>query len=213
MRIFGKEQYDTYSQLKCMDGEVMIQKYNVTEKEYKVLENLNRADKIARYAADLINDSDFVFLDAGAITEKMIHYICNTNIYYVTNGINHAARLTEMGCQVYIPGGRLKKSTKAVIGGEVIKSIQQYNFTKCFMEPDGIDIERGFTMSDISEAAVKEEVLNHSYNSFILADHTKFNIVCSASFADIKKATIITDQLKNIDYLKYTEIKETTRKN
>ena len=47
---------------------------------------------IARYAATLINDDDFVFIDAGTTTLRLIDFIGNTKAIYVTNGIIHAQR-------------------------------------------------------------------------------------------------------------------------
>ena len=39
--------------------------------------NVEEKDRIAQYAATLISDNDFVFIDAGTTTEKMIEYLEN----------------------------------------------------------------------------------------------------------------------------------------
>ena len=44
---------------------------------------------IARYAVNMINDDDFIFIDAGTSTGWMIEYLESTRATFVTNGIAH----------------------------------------------------------------------------------------------------------------------------
>ena len=97
-------------------------------------------------------------------------------------------KLTQSGFRSYIIGGELKFSTEAVVGTDAVESLKKYNFTKCFIGTNGIDTERGFTTPDIDESMVKTTAIDQSYVSYILADHTKFGIITSVSFADIQKA-------------------------
>ena len=55
---------------------------------------------IARYAASLIDDGDFVFIDAGTTTEKMIEFIPDKNVTFVTNAFIHAKKLAQRGFKV-----------------------------------------------------------------------------------------------------------------
>ena len=57
--------------------------------------NLYIAEKtaIARYAASLLEEGDFVYLDAGTTTEKVIDFIPLKKITFVTNGFLHAKLL------------------------------------------------------------------------------------------------------------------------
>ena len=71
-------------------------------------QNREAKDKIARYAAGLITAEDFVYIDAGTTTERMIDYIANRQAVFVTNAIGHAKKLAEHGCKVYILGGEFK---------------------------------------------------------------------------------------------------------
>jgi len=98
--------------------------------------------------------------------------------------------------------------TEAAVGSAAIESIKQYNFTKCFMGANGVDIERGFTTPDISEAAIKAEAVRRSHVSYVLVDHEKFGRVSSVSFAKIEDASIITNRAENPQYRQYTSIKE-----
>lgn len=170
--------------------------------------NVAEKDRIAQYAATLISDNDFVFIDAGTTTEKMIDYIGNKNVTYVTNGTRHAMKLAQRGFSAFMIGGSIRPTTQAAVGSVAIESIKQYNFTKCFMGANGVDIERGFTTPHISEAAIKAEAIRRSHVSYVLVDHEKFGRVSSVTFAGIEDASIITNRTDNPQYRQYTSIKE-----
>lgn len=163
---------------------------------------------IARYAATLIHDDDFVFIDAGTTTARMIDFITNNRATYVTNGITHGQKLTQKGFETYIVGGKVKPLTEAVIGTSGIKSLEGLNFTKAFMGTNGIDITAGFTTPDIDEARLKEAAVRNSYLTFVLADRTKFRKVCACTFAPLKIGCIITDVCPDNQYSEITIIKE-----
>ncbi len=165
---------------------------------------------IAKYAAALINDEDFVYIDSGTTTARMIDFVENTKAVFVTNGIIHAQKLLAKGLNAYITAGRIKAVTAAVIGSESIKSLSNYNFTKAFIGTNGIDIQAGFTTPDIEEGIVKEKAVEKSYISFVLADHSKFRKVFPITFAPLKKCCIITDKLLCGEFSDKTVIREVT---
>ena len=169
--------------------------------------NIDEKDRISRYAASLIYDDDFVYIDSGSTTLEMIKYIENTRAKYITNGIVHAKKLLEKNLNAMIIGGRCKVSTEAIIGPDCIDGIRKYHFTKAFMGTNGISVTAGFTTPDVDEALVKEEAVKHAYISYILADHTKFGQVSSVTFADITSCCIITDREVSKNYSSKTIIK------
>ncbi len=182
----------------------------ISEDSFSRRETVMTAEKdaIARYSAGLINDSDFVYIDAGTTTARLIEYIENTKATYVTNGIGHARRLIQKGMSAYVIGGKIKPVTEAVVGAQGMKSILSFNFTKAFMGANGIDITSGFTTPDIEESLIKERAIEQSYMSFVLADHTKFEKVYPVSFSKLKDCCIITDALSNSEFSEHTVIKE-----
>lgn len=178
---------------------------NVAEKEVK---NVEEKNKIVKYAAGLIRDDDFIYLDAGTTTGKLIDCIKRTKAVFVTNGIFHAKRLTQKGIKVFLLGGELKLSTEAMIGMTALDALKQYNFTKAFLGANGIHEQYGFTTPDPAEAMIKKEVMNRSFMRCVLADSSKFGQISSVSFGNLSQACIVTDQLKNKKYADYTVIRE-----
>ncbi len=89
--------------------------------------------EIARYCATLINNTDFVYIDAGTTTSRLIDFIENDKATYVTNGIVHARKLIQKGLNAYMVGGKVKPVTEAVVGAEGINNLKNLNFSKAFM--------------------------------------------------------------------------------
>ncbi len=193
-----------YGGAKAVDSTILTSEFDVQTKSAM---NVEEKTKIAQYAATTIQNDDFVYIDAGTTTLLMLDYIDAPNAVFVTNGIPHAKKLIQKGYQAYVTGGQIKLATEAIVGAESVQSIQKYNFTKCFMGTNGIDIKRGFTTPNIDEALIKGEAVRRSYMAYVLADHTKFRQVSSVTFASLSDACIITDQLNFKEFEEYTVIK------
>lgn len=200
---------------KVHGGAVVIDEdFTVLEANVATKSSLNIDEKIevGKYAASLINNDDFIYIDAGTTTEKLIDYINNTKAIFVTNGIVHAKKLIQKGCKAYVIGGELKLSTEAIVGADGISNLKKFNFTKCFIGTNGISIEKGFTTPDLEEALMKREAISQSYITYILTDHTKFGKVSSVTFSNIDHACIITDYLPDEKFRKATVVKEVQNK-
>ena len=177
----------------------------VSDKQDK---NIEEKRLIAKYAAEQISDSDFVYIDAGTTTLCMIDYLPeNLKASFVTNGISHAKMLSKRNFRVVILGGQLKSTTEAVIGFVAAKNLQSYNFTKAFLGTNGITETQGFSTPDSEEAFVKAAAIDRSFASYVLADSSKFGKVSSVSFATVDRACIITDKKPDGNFEKLTVIK------
>ncbi len=196
---------------KVHGGATLIEKeFNTKDDNISIRENLNIENKaiIAKYAASLVMNNDFVYIDSGTTTNLIIDYLTEKNAVYVTNGINQAKKLLSKGFATYIIGGEVKSSTEAIVGVEAINSLKKYNFTKGFFGTNGISDYRGFTTPDIKEALVKKEAIKRTRNAYILADKTKFNEISCITFAEIDKCVIITTELEDNIYLNKTDVVE-----
>lgn len=197
--------------IKVRGGAMSIsESFSSVEKNVEEKASICTAEKeaIAEYAAGLIENGDFVFLDAGTTTEKMIDHLKVKDVTFVTNGFIHAKKLAARGFKVFITGGEIKSSTEAIVGAECVLTLKNYNFNKCFMGTNGISLTAGFTTPDVNEAKVKSAAIESSREAYILADHSKFDEVSSATFAQLGKALIITDTVPNKKYKEAARITE-----
>lgn len=162
--------------------------------------NMEEKQRIAQYAASLIEPEDFIYLDAGTTTGAMIPYLTETKATYVTNAVSHALQLAERDFRVIIIGGKMKASTEAIVGNEAYHNLQKYNFTKGFFGTNGIDKHAGFTTPDINEALIKEFAMKHSQEAYVLCDNSKFHQICPVRFGEVEDAVVITDRIPDEDY-------------
>lgn len=155
--------------------------------------NAQEKQRIAKYAAGLIEADDFVFIDAGTTTGMMLEYIPLGETIFVTNAIVHAKQLSDRGFRVYILGGEFKSQTEAIVGEETLEALDKYNFTKGFFGTNGISVMKGFSTPEVKEAMVKKKAMGNCKECFVLADGTKFEQMSSVKFAEFEQAQIITN--------------------
>lgn len=170
--------------------------------------HIKEKERIARYAASNVNDHDFIYIDAGTTTEKMIDFLQKTRATFVTNGVAHAKKLIQKGFKAYIIGGQLKLSTEAVVGAEAVINLKKMNFTKAFLGANGISDDHGVTTPDVEEGLIKAEAVNRSYITYVLADSSKFGKISSVTFADLSQVCIVTDSVPDTKYHDKAVIKE-----
>lgn len=184
--------------VKVFGGAVAAKKDTVTAREYTVAQklDLNREEKqkIAKYAASLIEPEDFVYLDAGTTTGYMLDYIEEKEATFVTNAFAHAQRLVSKGMKVLLVGGELKASTEAIIGNQAMRMLQGYHFTKGFFGTNGVARKSGCTTPDANEAMVKQTAMEQCKNCYVLCDHSKFDVVSPVTFAPFYGTRFVTDE-------------------
>lgn len=154
--------------------------------------NKEAKEKIAQYAAGLILPNDFVYIDAGTTTERMIDFITEHQAVYVTNAITHAKKLADRGFTVYILGGEFKAVTEAIVGEEAVVTLEKYNFTKGFWGANGVNLQKGYSTPELKEALVKKKSMENCRECYVLADESKFSQISSVTFAPFESATVIT---------------------
>lgn len=173
------------------DGSFVTQEPTVAQKV-----EVRKAEKIqiARSAARLIEDTDFVYLDAGTTTWYMLEFLARVKATFVTNAVAHAQKLAAQGNRVFLIGGELKSSTEAVIGAQAMETLERYHFTKGFFGTNGISKREGFTTPDAGEAQVKRTAMRQCRKCYILADSTKFGNISAVTFASLEAGVILTEK-------------------
>jgi DeoR/GlpR family transcriptional regulator of sugar metabolism len=91
-------------------------------------------------------------------------------------------------------GGRVHGPSHSVIGPIPEEMVKQFRFTKAFLGTVGIDLQEGFTQSNLDEVPVKKRVAAESRQVIVLADSSKFNREVLVLFLRLDQVnTVITD--------------------
>ena len=197
---------DANGQLIKVHGGAILKNTSYSTEDDEVMQRRERnkgaKEKIAKYAAGLIEPGDFVYIDAGTTTDLMIDFITVRQAVFVTNAISHAKRLAERGFTVYLLGGEFKAVTEAIVGEEAVAALEKYNFTKGFWGANGVSLQKGYSTPELKEAMVKKKSMENCKECFVLADESKFNQISSVTFAPFEGATVITTGLSLPAYKK-----------
>ncbi|BGE83139.1 DeoR ramily regulatory protein [Staphylococcus petrasii] len=170
--------------------------------------NLKEKREIGKVAAQLIQDNDCIFMDAGSSTIEMIPFIKAKNIVVVTNGLTHVEKLLNQGIKTLMIGGEVKATTLATVGASALHTLGRYCFDKAFLGMNGIDLKYGFTTPDEKEALIKEKAIEQATQSYILLDQSKLDEVYFAHvpIGNHKVELIVSKQVKlHKHYAKYRD--------
>ena len=161
--------------------------------------NTAQKRQIAYLAAKQIRNNQMIYIDAGSTTYEMINYISVKNITVVTPGIPHLSILGKREIPTIVLGGAFRYSTEAVTGAQAAKQLEEMYFDIAFIGTNAIHEQIGFTTSNEMEAATKNMAIQRSKVSYILADSSKFNMLCPVKFANLDDAIILSDSIGDFD--------------
>lgn len=168
-----------------------------TEPSYGSRETENHREKwaIATEAEKLIQSRDTVFFDLGTTIQFLAQQLKNKEITVFTNALRTAIVLSETeGCQVVIPGGRLRSHELAVSGILAESSMQQFNVDKAIIGAAGIT-EEGVTDFQAEEAHLRSQIIKNARQVILLADHSKFGVKTVYNVCDLDSIDVlITDE-------------------
>ncbi|NOV90231.1 DeoR family fructose operon transcriptional repressor [Clostridium acetobutylicum] len=183
-------------------GGVEIAKYRSEGKEIieKIFgENKEAKIKIAKKAASLIKDDDFIFIDSGSTCYYLIDYIASKNVTVVTNGIMHIQKLIEKDIDTYVLGGYAKKERNLIMSEDVESKIGMMNFDISFLGTMGVDSIGGFKTNLMDDVKLKKAVIKASKSCYVLADASKFNVRKFYTYAKLEDLPVITDSKTDFD--------------
>ena len=180
-------------------GAILIERRS-TDYEFsystRKIENILEKEKIARTAANLIEDEEAVIIDAGTTTGQIPKFISEKkNLVIITNSIYTSLELgKKIGITVILIGGLLKYDPATLAGIAAEEFLNKFYAKKLFLGVGGISIEHGITYFDLMENELRKVMLMRSEVRIVLADHTKFNKVATVSVGPINSVNkIITD--------------------
>ncbi|MCY6959015.1 DeoR/GlpR family DNA-binding transcription regulator [Clostridium brassicae] len=154
--------------------------------------NTNLTDKeiIAKKAFDVIQSGDTIFLDASSINFLLAKLISNStkNVTLISNMpiIPTLFNNNETATLICI-GGVYDKNSGSLLGSEVIKNIKKYKFNKSFIGSSGVNfVNHKVGTINLEDGNVKETILSHSKEAFLVIEDAKFNVDSTYAFAELE---------------------------
>ena len=144
--------------------------------------------KIARMAADHINEGDILFVDSGSTHMFLPEAIKNKReITVFTNNIMFSMKMatTAENIKVVLIPGSVNKNTLSLTGETALAFLDAYHFDKGFFTASGISMTSGYTNRTLPERDIKAFLMKRTKEKFMLVDDSKFGLSFPFSFGKI----------------------------
>jgi DeoR family transcriptional regulator of aga operon len=178
--------------------------------EVKVKIKAEEKEAIAKEAVKLIGDNDSIILASGTTILALAQVITpNKRLNIITSAINVSLELSGRDfVEVSQLGGQLRASSNSVVGPYAEQFLKDITCGVLFLGVDGIDLDYGFTTTNLMEASLNQKFIDVAQYTVILADSSKFgkrgfSRICT--FDDVQH--IITDEGVSDDTVKQLEEK------
>jgi len=134
-------------------------------------------EAIAAACAAQIPDDCSLFLNIGTTTEAVArHLLGHQNLLVATNNINIANILAPAtGIEVFVTGGTLRRSDGGLIGPRTVETINGFKFDLAVIGCSALDLDGDVLDFDIQEVGVSQAILGRARQTFLVADHSKFD--------------------------------------
>ncbi|MCC5957630.1 MAG: DeoR/GlpR transcriptional regulator [Natronohydrobacter sp.] len=169
----------------------VVQEYSNAE---RMVQNSAEKLRIAKIAAELVQDGDVVFIDAGTTTLQLARQLSHrASLTFVTNGIDIASCLSAADVRsLYVTGGEYCNMNHSMIGPIATEAISRFNVDKLFLSVSSVDLGRArINVATPDVAAVQREMIGIAQKVIVLADHSKFS----------KSAMSVISSLDDVDLI------------
>jgi ribose transport system substrate-binding protein len=152
--------------------------------------------RIARWAAEMVEDGDAILLDASTTVRFMVPFLRqHQRLTIITNGLETARLLAkDLNHTVILVGGIVSpggNATTSLMGIEILKNM---HVRLAFVSAIGFSTEAGLTERSIEEAQLKKAMLASVQRVVALVDSSKLGKVGFAPFAGPSDIfTLLTD--------------------
>lgn len=161
--------------------------------------------KIAKLAANFVEDGDIIFVDSGTTTFEMLEFIKNKNITIITNNFDFISEaIAYDNLNILSTGGMLERSTRSFVNFKSNDIFKTYNINKAFMASTGISLTNGVTNSSPLESEIKKAAVEKCSQVFLLVDSYKFDKYALTTYCGLDEIDyLITNKLSNENYQQY----------
>jgi DeoR/GlpR family transcriptional regulator of sugar metabolism len=169
----------------------VIQEYSNAE---RMVQNAVEKQRIGKFAADMVQDGDVVFIDAGTTTLQLARHLAHrSSLTFVTNGVDIAACLSAADVRnLYVTGGEYCSMNHSMIGPIATEAISRFNVDKLFLSVSSVDLLRErINVATPAVAAVQRAMIEIAQKVIVLADHSKFTKSAMSVIASLDDVDLI----------------------
>jgi DeoR/GlpR family transcriptional regulator of sugar metabolism len=162
--------------------------------------NCTRSDpksSLGKMAARLVKPNSVIIFDSGRTCVQVAKNIpAKVAFTAVTSNLAVAEALARRpGTTVIIATGRVLKSSRSIVGAEVVRLLQSVRADLCFLGACCIGPETGVGAIELEELPIKQQMIESASRVIAVASGEKFNATATYSVCPLNTLdAIITDQ-------------------
>ncbi len=143
----------------------------------KELINAEEKQRIAKAALKLIKNTDSIAIGSGSTVFEVARFLNPAeHITVITPALKVGLELSNRNnIEVLQLGGMIRSNSSSVAGNFAELILDQISCGIVFLGVDGIDLDFGFSITNLSEAALDQKMIEAAQTVVILADSTKFD--------------------------------------
>ncbi len=133
--------------------------------------------RIARAVAQQVPNGCSLILNIGTTTEAIARALLHhRGLRVLTNNLNVAATLSgNPDCEVIVVGGVVRSRDRGIIGEAAVDFIRQFRVDIALIGVSGIEADGTLRDFDYREVKVAQTIIEHARETWLAADHSKFN--------------------------------------
>jgi DeoR family transcriptional regulator, fructose operon transcriptional repressor len=141
----------------------------------KLVQRRDNKIDICRFASGFVEENDTIYIDCGTTTYFLSRFLTKfRNLRIITNSLPVVSELLPFpNITVYLIGGELDNSRKALYGQMTDTLISRYKADKAFIGAGGVSLVHGLSSMDEKDASVTIKMAEAAQKVFLLCDSSK----------------------------------------
>lgn len=163
---------------------------------------MSERQAIGREAAKLVREGETVLLANGTTVLEVARNLKDFhNLTIITNSLPVINELIGTNFDIFVLGGKIDNNELNMSGYLGVQAMKSIYVDKAFIGAGGVTVEQGISDYSLTDASLRNEVVNHA-NSVILVTHSeKFGNNAFALGIPLRTVnTIVTDSGLSEDY-------------
>lgn len=146
----------------------------INEKEFI---NSEEKQRIAKAALGIIGQNDSISIGSGTTVFELARCLYpSKHLTVITPALKVGLELSNRpNVEVLQLGGLIRPNSSSVAGAHAEKILAEISCGVLFLGVDGIDLDFGFSITNIAEATLNQKMIDTAQTLVILADSTKFD--------------------------------------
>ena len=147
---------------------------------------------IARYAAELVEDGDTIFINSSSTALMMLDYLKGKRVIVVTNNGFAVSYPHDSQVEIIMTGGEIYRRRKSLVGEFALHTLTKIIADKAFIGVGGISAAGGITTSVLPETAVNDTMLRRCQGKcYVLAASSKIGREHNFHSADVNQVNCL----------------------